>query len=172
MAITIRTVAGTEAMALVPALADILAGCVNAGASVGFWKPMSAERAHAFWQEVMAALEPQRRVLLVAEQAGRVVGTVQVVPAPQQNQPHRGDITKMLVHPAAQGQGIGLQLLTAAETAACAIGLSLLILDTGAGTAGERLYTKGGWTRLGTIPRYALHDDLSAVDSVFFYKAL
>ncbi len=82
---------------------------------------------------------------------GAITGTVQVLLKQPENQPHRADIAKMLVHRRARRQGIGAQLLTAAESAAVRAGRSLLVLDTASADA-ERLYARVGWQRVGEIP--------------------
>jgi len=112
--------------------------------------------------------------LLVAEDTatGTIVGTVQVVPAPQDNQPHRADIAKMLVHRSARRRGVGAALMQAAEATARELGKTLLVLDTAAGGDAERLYARLGWQRLGTIPGYALFPDGSLCGATFFYRVL
>ncbi|MGG5812579.1 N-acetyltransferase family protein [Falsiroseomonas sp. CW058] len=171
--IRIRPVGGAEAATLVPALADILTDCVAGGASVGFMWPLARARAEAFWRGVAEDVATGARVLLLAEEAGGgPVGTVQLVPAPQENQPHRAEIAKMLVHRRARGRGTGAALMRAAEAAARARGRTLLVLDTEAGSAADRLYRRLGWTHLGTVPRYALMPDGSACPAAFFYRDL
>ena len=88
-----------------------------------------------------------------------------------ENQPHRADIAKMLVHRRARRQGIGAQLLTAAEAAAVRAGKSLLVLDTASGDA-ERLYARAGWQRVGEIPDYALWPAGGLVATTVFYKRI
>jgi ribosomal protein S18 acetylase RimI-like enzyme len=133
----------------------------------GFDLPQS----EAFWRAALAAAERGERVAFVAEDAGEVVGTVQAVFAPQENQPHRGEITKMLVHRRARQRGIGEALMRAAEDAARAAGRTLLVLDT-ASDGAERLYGRLGWRRVGVIPGYALGPAGDLVDTVLFWKAL
>lgn len=50
------------------------------------------------------------------------------------NQPHRGEIAKMLVHRLARRRGLGEALLRAAEAAALQAGKTLLVLHTPAPT--------------------------------------
>ena len=169
--IRIRT-AGEEP-ALADGLADVLIDCVEGGASVGFMAPVPRGKAVAFWRGVIEGAARGERVLLVAEDAqGRVQGTVQVTLATPENQPHRGEVTKMLVHRRARRQGVGEALLRAAESAAQAAGRTLLILDTVTGADGERLYARLGWQRLGVIPGYALWPEGGLCATTYFYKAL
>src|SRR5688572_9195584 len=112
-------------------LAEVLIDCVAGGASVSFMAPMTHEKALAYWSDVAASAERGERVVIAALDVGeRIVGTVQVVWATPENQPHRADVAKMLVHRDARRRGAGAQLLAAAEEAACAAGKTLLVLDT------------------------------------------
>jgi GNAT superfamily N-acetyltransferase len=121
---------------------------------------------------VAAGLAQGDRALIVAEdEAGRILGTAQAVWAPQENQPHRADVAKMLVRRAARRLGAGAALLRAAEAAALAAGKNVLVLDTASDSA-ERLYERQGWQRVGRIPGYALMPDGSLCDTHVFYKKL
>jgi GNAT superfamily N-acetyltransferase len=151
------------------ALADVLADAVDSGASVSFLSPFSREQAESWWGELLSGLRP-RSILLVARDDRGIAGTVQVQPAWPLNQPHRGDVAKMLVHRRARGKGIGTALMRAVEEHARAAGLTLLTLDTVRGDAAERLYEREGWTRVGVIPDYALYPDGRLCDTVVFYK--
>jgi ribosomal protein S18 acetylase RimI-like enzyme len=153
------------------ALVDVLVDCVEGGASVNFMLPFTRDRARAFWRKVADGLARGDRVLLVAEDGGGIVGTVQVVFAEQDNQPHRADVAKMLVHRRGRRRGIGEALMQAAEAAARAHGKTTLVLDTASDDA-ARLYTRLGWQVVGTIPDYALMPDGQPCASTYFYKAI
>jgi GNAT superfamily N-acetyltransferase len=133
--------------------------------------PLSAERALAFWQGVARGVAAGERLLLVAEDAQGVLGTVQLVLDQPDNQPHRADLSKMLVHRRGRRQGLGAALMQAAEAAARTAGKTLLVLDTSSAEA-ERLYQRQGWVRVGAIPGYALLPDGRPCDTTYFYKAL
>lgn len=150
-------------------LIGVLTDCVDGGASVNFMHPMTREKAESFWRRVAESLARGERALIVAEDSDSIVGTAQAVWATPENQPHRADIAKMLVHRRARRSGVGAALLAAAEDAARAAGRTLLVLDTASPEA-ERLYEHGGWQRVGAIPKYALLPDGPFVASVFFYK--
>jgi len=171
-AVSIRILDGPAAWVAGPALADVLIDCVERGASVSFMHPLSREKAEAFWAEVAESVARGRRILLAAELDGEIVGTVQVVFAGEENQPHRGDIAKMLVHGRARRRGIAERLMRAAEAAAHAAGRTVLVLDTVTGGDAERLYARLGWTRVGVIPDYALFPDGRPCATTFFCKAL
>jgi GNAT superfamily N-acetyltransferase len=121
----------------------------------------------------MTALPSARgeRALLVAEDAAGIVGTVQLVLAQPENQPHRADLAKMLVHRRARHQGVGAALLAAAEQTARDCRKTLLVLDT-ASTEAERLYARAGWQRCGVVPGYALLPQGGLCATTFFYREL
>lgn len=154
-------------------LAAVLVDCVDGGASVSFMQPLGHARARAFWDGVAEGVRGGQRLLLVAEDAaGAIVGTVQVVLDLPENQPHRGDVAKMLVHRRARRQGLAAALLRAAEDAARDAGRSLLVLDTVTGGDAERLYQRLGWLRVGDIPGYALWPQGGLCGTSFYYRAL
>ena len=155
----------------IDALAGVLIDCVEGGASVSFMHPLSLQRARDFWPQVAGELTRGTRALLVAEDEQGIVGTVQLLLEQPENQPHRADLAKMLVHRRARQQGVGAALLTAAEQLARDCGKTLLVLDTASAEA-ERLYQRGSWQRCGTVPGYALlpHGGLCA--TTFFYREL
>jgi len=154
-------------------LAALLIDCVEGGASVSFMLPLTPERARAFWQRVAAGVHDGERALLVAEDAqGAIAGTVQLVLDQPENQPHRADLAKMLVHRRARRQGVGEQLMRAAEDAARECGRTLLVLDTVTAGDAERLYTRLGWQRVGVIPDYALWPQGGLCATTYFYRRL
>jgi GNAT superfamily N-acetyltransferase len=152
-------------------LAEVLIDCVLGGASVSFMSPLSLDKAVAYWRGIAAQLAEGRRALLVAEDAQGVVGTVQLVFELPENQPHRADLSKMLVHRRARRRGIGEALLRAAEDIARGNGKWLLVLDTASGDA-ERLYARAGWIRVGVVPGFALWPEGGLCDTTFFYRTL
>jgi len=170
--IRIRRLDGVDERQLAE-LADVLIDCVAGGASVSFLHPLSRAKAEAFWRGIAAGVARGERALLVAEDdAGAIVGTVQVLLHQPENQPHRGDVAKMLVHRRARRLGLGARLLAAAEAAALAAGKTLLVLDTVSGSDGDRLYARHGWQALGRIENYALWPDGQPCAATIFYKHL
>jgi len=171
--VSVRRVGTHEAGACVEALADVLIDCVEGGASVGFMRPLPRERALAFWRGVVDGVARGERVLLVAEDPqGRILGTVQMIMSLPDNQPHRGDIAKMLVRRQARRQGIAQRLMTAIDDEARRERRSVLVLDTVTGGDAERLYARAGWQRVGDIPKYALMPDGGFCSTTFFFKHL
>jgi GNAT superfamily N-acetyltransferase len=161
----------TVSAAQLDGLAELLIDCVDGGASVSFMQPLTPARAIGFWRGVAGEAELGQRVLLVAEDELGIVGSVQLVLAQPENQPHRGDVSKMLVLRRARRRGIGAALMKAAEDAARQHGKSLLVLDTASADA-ERLYTRLGWQRCGVIPGYALLPHGGLCDTTYFYRRL
>ena len=134
--------------------------------------PFPHEQARAAFEAVAVEVEQGRRLLLAAFAEGDLVGTVQVILALPPNQPHRGEIAKLLVHRSARRRGIAQLLMERAEAEARAEGKTLLVLDTVTGDSAERLYERLGWTRVGVIPDYALYPDGRPCDTTVFWKAL
>lgn len=153
-------------------LADILIDCVAGGASVSFMHPLTRDKACDFWQSLRTDVAGGGRLLLVAGDASGLVGTVQVVFASAENQPHRADIAKMLVHRRARSRGVATALMRAAEDAARAAGKTLLVLDTATGSDAERLYARLGWNVVGVVPDYALWPQGGLCATSFYYRKL
>lgn len=173
MSVTTRTLSAAEIDTHADRLGAILVACVEGGASVGFIKGVSLQRCAQFWRDVAASARNDGRAVIVAEDAGAIVGVVQVIPAGPDNQPHRADVSKMLVDPAARRRGIGALLMAAAHDAARAMQRTVLVLDTQEHSDAERLYARAGWTRAGVIPQYALDADGAAlISTVLYWKRL
>jgi GNAT superfamily N-acetyltransferase len=164
----------THESADVQALADVLLDCVEGGASVSFMHPLPRAKAIGFWQAALASAARGERIVLVAEDAksGGIVGTVQVVLDTPENQPHRADLAKMLVHRRMRRRGLGAALMRAAEAVARECGKTLLVLDTVTGGDAERLYARLGWQRCGEIPGYALWPRGGLCSTTIFYRVL
>jgi ribosomal protein S18 acetylase RimI-like enzyme len=156
----------------VEALADVLIDCVEGGASVSFMLPFTRERALDFWRKVASDVAEEKRALIIAEDAQGVCGTVQLIFDLPENQPHRAELVKMLVHRRARRRGIGEALMRAAENAARAQGKTLLVLDAVTNGDGARLYERLGWTRVGSVPNFALMPDGKPCSATYFYRAL
>ena len=152
-------------------LADVLVDCVEGGASVSFMLPLDRPRALTFWQGVAASAARGERVLLVAEDEAGICGTVQLVVDLPENQPHRADVSKMLVHRRARCRGLGAALMQAIEIEAQELGRTLLVLDTASAEA-ERLYERQGWVRCGVIPGFALLPAGGLCATTLFYRQL
>jgi ribosomal protein S18 acetylase RimI-like enzyme len=153
-------------------LVEVLIDCVEGGASVSFMHPLTRDRAVAFWRRVAEGVAAGERAVLVAEDADGVCGTVQLILAQPENQPHRADLAKLLVHCRARRQGLGATLMRAAETVARECGKTLLVLDAVTDGDAARLYERLGWERVGTIPGYALMPRGGLCGTTYYYRSL
>ena len=157
---------------LLTQLTDLLIDCVEGGASVSFMHPLTRERAMAFWLRVGDGLAAGGRVLLVAEDDLGVCGTVQLVLDLPENQPHRADLAKLLVHRRARRRGLGEALTRAAESTARGLDRTLLVLDAVTDGDAARLYARLGWQRVGDIPDYALFPRGGYCSTTVFFRDL
>ena len=172
MTVDVRRLDAEAARDAIGDLAEVLVDAVEGGDSVSFMNGFGDDDARAFYESLLPELERGTRVLLAAYDDGVLVGTVQFVHAWPPNSQHRAEVAKLLVHRRARGSGVGRALMERLEEEARADGKTLLILDTVAGRAADRLYERLGWTRLGTVPDYARDPDGSFCDATFFYKHL
>lgn len=170
--IDVRRLEGAELRARLDGLSAVLHDGVEGGASVGYLAPFAHADARAAFEGFAVEVDAGRRLLLVALDGEEVAGTVQVILSVPPNQPHRGEIAKLLVRRASRGRGIAQLLMQRAEAEALAAGKTLLVLDTVTGDPAERLYERLGWNRVGVIPGYALYPDGRPCDTTVFWKGL
>lgn len=169
---TVERLDAEAAAGAIPALAEVLIDCVAGGASVSFMAPLPMAKAMAFWEGVVGGVARGERALIVArDPEGAIRGTVHLVLAQPENQPHRADVTKLLVHRRARRSGVGELLMREIERVALADGKTVLVLDTASDDA-RRLYERLGWTLVGPIPNYALNPDGTLCDTWIYWKAL
>jgi GNAT superfamily N-acetyltransferase len=154
-------------------LAELLTDTVAGGASVGFLTPLAHEEAAAWWRERADATAAGRLAVWAAlDDTGRPAGTVSLAYPDKPNSRHRAELVKLMVHRSARGRGLGRRLLTTAEDAAAAAGITLLHLDTETGSPAEHLYRSAGWTPAGTIPDYAASPAGELRPTTLYYKRL
>lgn len=171
--LTLHTLSRDDVLAHIDALADILENCVNGGASVSFMLPFTHEKACAFWLGVAESVgRRERTVLACVDEQGELIGTVQLITDQPENQPHRADVAKLLVHEKARRKGAAMALMEALEAEARKHGVSVLVLDTSTGSGAETFYQRAGWQKVGEIPRYALMPDGAMTATSVFYKFL
>ncbi len=156
----------------IDALADVLIDCVEGGASVSFMLPLTRDRAVAFWRRVAQGVAAGERALLVAEDLHGICGTVQLIFDLPENQPHRADLAKMLVHRRARRQGLGAALMRAAEETARQCSKTLLLLDAVTNGDAARLYERLGWVRVGDVPNFALMPRGEPCSTTYYYRNL
>lgn len=154
-------------------LSDILETCVNDGASVSFMLPFTSEKSRPFWMSVAQSVDRGERIVLGAQDAqGVLVGTVQLIIDQPENQPHRADVAKLLVHTSARRGGVARELMNGLERWAHQQGKTLLVLDTATGSSAELFYHNCGWQKVGMIPDYAKMPDGTLTGTTLFYKTL
>jgi GNAT superfamily N-acetyltransferase len=152
-------------------LAETLIETVASGGSISFMHPVSQEKAGLFWRKISQGVQAGERILLVArDERGIIIGTVQSVLAQPENQPHRADIAKMMVHPRARRQGVAEALMREIEQLTFAAGKTVLVLDTETDQAASRIYAKLGWQLAGHIPDFALKPHGGLCSTTYFYK--
>lgn len=171
---TVRTIAPEEIERRLSEFGHLLHACVAAGASVNFVVPFGPADAEAFWRlKVLPPARSGHRTVLVAEEGGTIAGSVQLGTDTPPNQPHRADVTKLLVHPDCRRRGIARSLMQALEDEARRLGRTLLTLDTRTGDAAEPLYGSLGYVTVGVIPGYSLDTARERLEATtILYKVL
>ncbi|MFF2995227.1 GNAT family N-acetyltransferase [Streptomyces sp. NPDC057950] len=166
----VSRLSAAEVLAQTDELACLLIGTVEGGASVGFLAPLDHASAVAWWEGRAAEVAAGHVAVWVAHGADRMLGTVGLAFPDKPNSRHRAELVKLMVHPDGRGRGLGRTLLTTAERAAAAAGVTLLHLDTETDSPAETLYLSAGWTRLGAIPDYATTPSGVLRPTTVFYK--
>lgn len=141
-------------------LTAVLKDSVLDGAAISFMATLTDTEAQSFWHnDVRSGVESGSRRLFGAFVDGRLVGTVQLVVGMPPNQPHRAEISKMVVHPESRRLGLGKALMTSALEAAKRANKTLVTLDTRTGDVSEALYRSVGFEQAGVIPDFAYDPD-------------
>jgi acetyltransferase len=164
-----RVAAGDESVR--QGLCELLVDAVDGGASIGFLAPFAQSRAREYWSDVFREM-PGGLALWIAEEQGKVVGTIQLNPCRKDNAPHRAEVQKLFVLGSQRGRGIASKLLAEVEAFARADGRTLLVLDTEKASVAESVYRRRGWQRAGEIPNYALTPSGAMHSTVYYYKLL
>lgn len=154
------------------ALGEILIEVVADGGSVSFMHPLTVEYAEAFWTKSLAAAARGERVVLGAFDGGRLVGTVTLLLDCPPNQPHRGEIAKMMTRVCHRGRGVATALLREAERIAVERGRTLLVLDTATDGGASALYERLGYNLVGEIPGYALKPHGGLTGTKLYWKRI
>lgn len=119
------------------------------------WNYTLHNKAFDFWSRIGQAVAMGERALLIARDEFGICGTVQLILDLPDNQPHRADLVKMLVHHRARRNGLGAALMRAAESMARDCGKTLLVLDAVTNGDAARLYERLKWVRVGDMPNCA-----------------
>ncbi len=173
MTIEIKRLNAQDILAHKESFVELLRDVVDGGSSVNFIAPLDSRVAAAFWERIAGEIAANQRIVLAALDGDQVVGTVHLVLAMQPNGRNRAEVQKVLVRSSARRQGIATRLMYAIEDEARAAGRRTLVLDTERYSAGEKLYERVGYTRVGVIPQFALDSTgRNFIDTVYFYKLL
>ena len=157
---------------VISALAETLIETVAAGGSVSFMHPLARETAEGFWTQSLAAADAGGRVVLGALDEGQVVGTVTLLLDTPPNQPHRGEIAKMMTRVRWRGRGVARALMVEAERVARVRGRTLLTLDTAEDDGAGPFYEKLGFVRAGVIPDYAYKPHGGLCGTIIYWKRI
>ena len=168
----LRQLTPAEAIQIADQLGVLLIDAIAGGASVTFLPGLTPDRAADYWREVARAAKSDGRAMIAALDTEGVAGFVQVIPVAFENQRHRAEIAKLMVHSRARRRGLAASLMGAAEDQARAMGKTLLTLDTAKGDDAERVYDRLGWRRAGEIPDYALAPSGVLKTTALFWKRL
>jgi len=153
-------------------LTDLIIETVAGGGSVSFMHPFAPEAAAQFWQGALEAAARGERIVLGAWEGESLVGTVTLLLDMPPNQPHRGEIAKMMTRVSHRGRGIATALLREAEAAAITHGKTLLVLDTASEEGAAPLYEALGYTLTGLIPDYALKPRGGLTGTLIYWKRI
>lgn len=153
-------------------LAALLVDAVDSGAGVQYMAGVTIDQASEWWASRIDGVEAGMVVPFVARDGARIVGSTVLLYAWNPNSPHRGEISKVLVHSSARRLGLGRQLMAAAEARARDDGRWLLVLDTVTSSDADAFYRSLGWREVGVIPDFALQPDGALTPTTVFYKDL
>src|SRR5258708_11856608 len=87
-------------------LSEMLVEAVANGGSVSFMHPLAPEVADRFWDGSLAAAARGERIVLGAFDNTDLVGTVTLLLDCAPNQPHRGEIAKLITRISHRGRGV------------------------------------------------------------------
>jgi ribosomal protein S18 acetylase RimI-like enzyme len=153
-------------------LSEILIEVVANGGSVSFVHPVAPEQANAFWEGSLAAADRGERIVLGAWDGDVLAGTVTLLLDLPPNQPHRGEIAKMMTRRSHRRRGIATALMHEAERRAVERGRTLLVLDTASEEGASGLYEKLGFIFAGTIPDFALKPHGGLTGTNLYWKRI
>jgi GNAT superfamily N-acetyltransferase len=168
----IEVLDAAAAESAIPRLSDILIACVEEGAGVSFLPPLASEVAREFWRGTARDVAAGSKILLTGWADGVLAGTVTLALASPQNQQHRADVVKLLVHPSGRRHGLARRLMARLELEAANLGRVLLTLDTRSGDLAEGLYRSMNWIELGRLPDHALAKDGTYDETLFMWKRI
>ena len=153
-------------------LADLLIDVVANGGSVSYMHPLAPQTATAFWDASLAAADRGERIVLGARVGEALVATVTLLLDCPPNQPHRGEIAKLMTRVSHRGRGIARALVQEAERLAIDRGRTLLTLDTAVEEGAAGLYEGLGFQKAGVIPDYAFKPHGGLTGTIIYWKRI
>ncbi|HUY26655.1 MAG TPA: GNAT family N-acetyltransferase [Candidatus Binataceae bacterium] len=172
MASATRLATLTDSPEVIAALSDLLIEVVANGGSVCFMHPLAREAAADFWKDSLARAASGGRVVLGAWEGEDLAGTVTLDLATPPNQPHRGEVNKLMTRVKSRGRGIARSLMLEAERIAVERSRTLLVLDTAADGGAAGLYEGIGYQRVGVIPGYSLKPHGGLTGTIIYFKPI
>ncbi len=137
------------------ALAALLVETVAANGSVGFMHPLDIADARAFWHGALQSAARGERIVLCARDGDRLLATGSLLLVAAPSQPHRAELTKVMVTASARCHGVGTALVAALERTARAQGRRLITLDASLVDGPVAFYRGLDYRTAGDIPDYA-----------------
>ncbi len=155
-------------------LVKLTKSTVEHGASIGFLSGTHHAKYVDLWNSTFKKVADNETILLIAKHTATdlTVGTVQLHIDLPENQTHRTELAKMMVHADHRRNGIAVALLDAIEKIAKVNKKSLIVLDTATDSNAQKLYQKCGWIVAGSIPDYAFSPDGVLTGTTYMYKIL
>lgn len=172
MSLTIHAVLHNDLEQFLPELTELLLDTVNHGVPLGFLPPIPVEEARHYWLSLKDQLRSGGRLLLVATEDGRVVGSGQLAYPTVPNGRHRCELQKLFVNTRIRGRGIGRALVEQLHAAARRVGRTLVTLQTRRGLPAVKFYLDLGYQQAGVIPGYTIDSSGKRYDTVTFYREL
>jgi acetyltransferase len=168
----VRRVEPSEADEICASLANVHQDALSSGMALGALDTMGRGVLERSYRDVVAGLDGRERMLLVAEEEGRILGMAQLVLSGATNADHRAEVQRVGVASQARGRGVGRTLMDGLEAAARDLRVTLLWLTTHEGTDACLFYETIGYTKLGVMPNYSRRPDGTLWPGAFYFKEL
>ena len=154
-------------------LVQLLAEVIADGGSMGFFADVTTTELNKFWASEFSKVRSGVNVLVCAMDTEDICVAAGILTfETKANARHRAVVRKLMTHPQHRHRGIASQILARLEAVASERGVRLLSLRTKEGSAASVLYSRMGWTLMGSVPNYAAGPDRSLHSVAFYYKEL
>jgi len=169
---TIRRIFASDLKHVISDLVDVFTDTVNGGSQLGFLPPITRDEARDYWISLFPELATGSRLVFVAFNGDRVVGSGQLALSQRTNSPHRAEVQRLFVARGFRGQGVGKLLMYALHDTAREHGRSLISLSTRRGEPAEEFYKRLGYVEAGVIPGWTIGPAGERYDHVTLYQEL